>query len=65
MKGMAEVGRLFNDNQLIVAEVLQSTTRFVANRDAYADPWKKAKLDNIGMTDWPDSPTERIARSMR
>ncbi|AQU78345.1 methionine synthase [Planococcus faecalis] len=24
MKGMAEVGRLFNDNQLIVAEVLQS-----------------------------------------
>ncbi|MFP3489761.1 B12-binding domain-containing protein, partial [Staphylococcus sp. SIMBA_130] len=24
MKGMAEVGKLFNDNQLIVAEVLQS-----------------------------------------
>ncbi|MEZ5333333.1 MAG: B12-binding domain-containing protein [Thermoanaerobaculia bacterium] len=24
MTGMAEVGRLFNDNQLIVAEVLQS-----------------------------------------
>ena len=24
MGGMAEVGRLFNDNQLIVAEVLQS-----------------------------------------
>lgn len=24
MDGMAEVGRLFNDNQLIVAEVLQS-----------------------------------------
>ena len=24
MAGMAEVGRLFNDNQLIVAEVLQS-----------------------------------------
>ena len=24
MKGMAEVGRLFNENQLIVAEVLQS-----------------------------------------
>ena len=24
MEGMAEVGRLFNDNQLIVAEVLQS-----------------------------------------
>ena len=24
MAGMAEVGRLFNDNELIVAEVLQS-----------------------------------------
>ena len=33
----------------IVDEVLQSTTRFIANKDAYQDPWKKTKLDNISL----------------
>ena len=33
----------------IVAEVLQSTPRFVANHDAYRDSWKRAKIDDIAM----------------
>ncbi len=35
------------NNLRIVDEVLQSTTRFIANRAAYADPWKKQKIDDI------------------
>jgi ATP phosphoribosyltransferase len=27
--------------------MLQSTTRFIANRAAYADPWKKQKIDDL------------------
>src|SRR3954463_2923510 len=30
-----------------VAELLQSTTRFIANEKAYADPWKKSKMDDL------------------
>ena len=30
-------------------EVLQSTTRFIANRVAYADGWVKSKIDNIAL----------------
>ena len=30
-------------------EILQSTTRFIVNKTAYADPWKKAKIDDIVM----------------
>ena len=33
----------------IIAEVLQSTTRLIANKSAWQDPWKKSKLDNISM----------------
>ena len=32
-----------------IVEVMQSTTRFVANKSAYRDTWKKAKLDNIAL----------------
>src|SRR5262249_866766 len=28
---------------------LQSTTRFIANKSAYADTWKRAKIDNIAL----------------
>src|SRR5262249_5843915 len=38
MKGMEEVGRLFNDNQLIVAEVLQSAEAMKA-AVAYLEPF--------------------------
>src|SRR5262249_15326881 len=32
-----------------IAEVLQSTTRFVANQAAYADEWKRSKIDNLAL----------------
>ena len=35
------------NNLRIVAELLQSTTRFIANHKAYADPWKKQKMDDL------------------
>jgi ATP phosphoribosyltransferase len=45
---VTETGSSLKANNLrIVAEVLQSTTRFIANRAAYADPWKKQKIDDI------------------
>lgn len=45
---VTETGSSLRANNLrIVAEVLQSTTRFIANHAAYADPWKKKKVDDI------------------
>jgi ATP phosphoribosyltransferase len=45
---VTETGSSLRANNLrIVAEVLQSTTRFIANHEAYADPWKKKKVDDI------------------
>ncbi len=35
------------NNLRIVAELLQSTTRFIANHEAYADPWKRQKIDDM------------------
>jgi ATP phosphoribosyltransferase len=47
---VTETGSSLRANNLrIVAEVLQSTTRFVANPNSYADPWTKQKLDNIAL----------------
>jgi len=40
-------GSLRANNLRIVDEVLQSTTRFIANHHAYADPWKRQKIDDI------------------
>src|SRR5207245_2745102 len=40
-------GSLKANNLRIVAELLQSTTRFIANERAYADPWKKEKMDDM------------------
>ncbi len=43
-----ETGSSLRANNLrIVAEVLQSTTRFIANRSAAKDPWKRQKMDDL------------------
>src|SRR5581483_12317584 len=45
---VTETGSSLRANNLrIVAELLQSTTRFVANDKSYADPWKKRKMDDL------------------
>ena len=47
---VTETGSSLRANNLrIVAEILQSTTRLIANRESYADPWKKNKLENIAL----------------
>jgi ATP phosphoribosyltransferase len=45
---VTETGSSLRANNLrIVAELLQSTTRFIANEKACADPWKKQKMDDL------------------
>lgn len=45
---VTETGSSLRANNLrIVAELLQSTTRFIANHASYADPWKKSKMDDL------------------
>jgi ATP phosphoribosyltransferase len=45
---VTETGSSLRANNLrIVCDLLQSTTRFIANRTAYADPWKKQKIDDL------------------
>src|SRR5438477_12381780 len=45
---VTETGSSLRANNLrIVAELVQSTTRFIANTAAYADPWKKQKMDEL------------------
>lgn len=47
---VTETGSSLRANNLrIIAEVLQSTTRLIANKSAWEDSWKKTKLDNISM----------------
>ncbi len=47
---VTETGSSLRANDLrIVDEVLQSTTRLIANKKAYGDPWKKDKLANIAL----------------
>jgi ATP phosphoribosyltransferase len=47
---VTETGSSLRANNLrIVAEVLQSTTRLIANKTAYADPWKQQKIDNLAL----------------
>ena len=33
----------------IIYELMQSNTQFIANRDAWQDPWKREKIENIFM----------------
>ena len=45
-----ETGSSLRANNLrIVAELMQSTTRFISNHAAYADPWKRQKIDDLVM----------------
>src|SRR5262249_9324777 len=45
---VTETGSSLKANNLrIVCDLLQSTTRFITNEHAYADPWKKSKMDDI------------------
>lgn len=45
---VTETGSSLRANHLrIVEEILQSTTRFIANHDAWNDPWKQKKIQNI------------------
>jgi ATP phosphoribosyltransferase len=47
---VTETGSSLRANDLrIVDEVMQSTTRMIANKDAFGDPWKKTKLENISL----------------
>src|SRR5437762_7925081 len=45
---VTETGSSLRANNLrIVAELMQSTTRFIANGPSYADPWKRRKMDDL------------------
>ncbi len=47
---VTETGSSLRANDLrVVDEILQSTTRFIANRKAYEDPWINEKLGNIAL----------------
>lgn len=47
---VTETGSSLRANNLrILAEVLTSTPRFIANRDAYEDSWKRSKIDDIAL----------------
>ncbi len=47
---VTETGSSLKANDLrILEDVLQSTTRLVANQSAYRDAWVKTKLDNIAL----------------
>ena len=45
---VTETGSSLKANKLrIVAEILQSTTRFIANHESYKDDWKRQKIDDM------------------
>lgn len=45
---VTETGSSLKANNLrIVAELLQSTTRFICNEAAFADPWKREKMEDM------------------
>jgi len=45
---VTETGSSLKANNLrIVCDLLQSTTRFIANQQAAVDPWKRAKMDDM------------------
>ncbi|MFC1546240.1 ATP phosphoribosyltransferase [bacterium] len=47
---LTETGNSLRANNLrIVKEILQSTTRFIANKKALKNPWKKQKIDNLAI----------------
>jgi ATP phosphoribosyltransferase len=47
---LTETGRSLKANQLrIVDDILSSTTRFIANKEAWKDAWKREKMENIAI----------------
>src|SRR3954463_2874146 len=45
---VTETGSSLRANNLrIVTELLQSTTRFICNHAAHADPWKRQKMEDV------------------
>lgn len=47
---LTETGSSLRANKLrIVEEILVSTTRIIANKKAWEDPWKKKKIENMTM----------------
>ncbi|MCD6169203.1 MAG: ATP phosphoribosyltransferase [Candidatus Latescibacteria bacterium] len=47
---LTETGTSLSANKLrIVATVLESTTRLIANSKVWNDPWKKHKIENLGL----------------
>lgn len=47
---LTETGSSLRENNLrIVDEILSSTTRLIANHAAYADPWKREKIDSLAL----------------
>ncbi|HUJ17381.1 MAG TPA: ATP phosphoribosyltransferase [Nitrospirota bacterium] len=47
---LTETGSSLKANKLrIVETMLESTTRLIANRKAWADPWKRKKIENMAM----------------
>ncbi len=45
---VTETGSSLKANNLrIVCDLMQSTTRFIANTSAYDDPWKREKIDDM------------------
>jgi ATP phosphoribosyltransferase len=45
---VTETGSSLRANKLrIVCDILQSTTRFICNESAYADPWKREKMEDL------------------
>ncbi len=47
---VTETGSSLRANRLrIIDTLMESETQLIANRDAYADPWKKQKIENIAL----------------
>ncbi len=47
---LTETGRSLQANKLrIIEDVLLSTTRFIANKKSWQDPWKREKMENIAI----------------
>jgi len=47
---LTETGSSLQANNLrVVEEILTSTPRFIANKQAYKDPWKKQKIDSVSL----------------
>ena len=45
---VTETGSSLRANNLRIADtIMESSTRLIANKDAYNNPWKKKKIDNI------------------